>query len=603
MSIKENLVPVIASLPDSPGVYQYFDKDGKVIYVGKAKNLKKRVNSYFQKDHGNTKIGLLVRKIEKINCVVVKTEWDALLLENNLIKKYQPRYNVMLKDDKTYPWICIKNEPFPRIFPTRRIIRDGSAYFGPYTSVRLMNTVLEFIKQLYPLRTCNLNLTDENIKMGKFKRCLEYHLGNCKAPCEGIQTKEDYSYSVSQIKLILQGNISGVMRYLKKQMEEEAAKWNFDKAQQLKEKLELMERFQSRSTVVNPSLTDIDVFSVRTDEKCGYVNFLKIVNGAVIQCQTIELDKKLDESEQELLMMGIAELRQHNPATGFVPAPEIIAPFELNAEIPGALITVPQIGDKKRLLELSQNNLVYYIREKELASTLVSPEIRTDELMSRMQKDLRLVKPPLRIECFDNSNIQGAFPVAAMTVFKNGKPSKSDYRLFNIRTVQGPNDFASMEEVIYRRYKRLIEEKQELPQLIVIDGGKGQISSAMKSIERVGLSGKITVIGIAKRLEEIFFPGDAVPLYLDKRSPTLRIIQQIRDEAHRFGIMHHRNRRSKGAIQSSLTTIAGIGGKTAEKLLKKFGSVEQLKAVPETEIAAVVGKAKAALVKNGAGKQ
>ncbi len=597
MNVKEVLKPVLASLPDSPGVYQYFDREGKIIYIGKAKNLKKRVRSYFNKEHGEGKINLLVRRIEQITYVVVKTEWDALLLENNLIKKYQPRYNVMLKDDKTYPWICIKNEPFPRLFSTRRVIRDGSAYFGPYTSVRLMNTVLDFIKQLYPLRTCNLNLTETNIEGKKFKRCLEYHIGNCKGPCEGLQTKQDYDNSIAQIKHILQGNIHGVIQYLKRQMEEAAGKWEFDKAQLLKEKLLLMEKFQSRSAIVHPSLTDVDVFSVKSDEKCGFVNFLKIVNGAVIQCQTIELNKKLDEPDQELLMLGIAELRQHNAATGFVPSKEIILPFKPDADIPDAVITVPQKGDKKRLLELSENNLRYYMREKDLALSFASPEQKTNELLTQMQKDLRMTTPPVRIECFDNSNIQGAYPVAAMTVFINGKPAKSEYRHFNIKTVEGPNDFASMEEVIYRRYKRLIDEKKELPQLIVIDGGKGQLRSALKSLERLNLSGSISIIGIAKRLEEIFFPGDPVPLYLDKRSPTLKIIQQIRDEAHRFGISHHRNKRSKGAIQTSLTGIEGIGGKTAEDLLRKFGSVQRLKDIPEEEIAALIGKAKAQKIK------
>lgn len=589
MNVRESLKPVIASLPDSPGVYQYFDEDGEILYVGKAKNLKKRVSSYFQKEHDYAKLNLLVRKIAKINYIVVKTEWDALLLENSLIKKHQPRYNVMLKDDKTYPWICIKSEPFPRIFPTRRFIRDGSEYFGPYTSVRLMQTVLEFVKRLYPLRTCNLKLTEENIQKKKFKVCLEYHLGNCKGPCEGLQTKEDYDYSISQIRQILKGNINSVIRYLKQQMEEQAGKWEFERAQQLKEKLELLEKYQSRSTVVSNSIDNVDVFTVQTDEKCGYVNFLKIVNGAIIQSHTIELNKKLDESKEDLLLMGIAELRQRLGSN----AKEILIPFTVESEIPGATFIVPQIGDKKRLIELSENNLRYYIREKHLMESLHSPKKRVDGILEQMQKDLHLAELPRHIECFDNSNIQGAFPVAAMTVFKDGKPSKKDYRHFNIRSVQGPNDFASMEEVIHRRYKRLLEEKQPMPQLIVIDGGKGQLSSALKSLELLGLSGKIGIIGIAKKLEEIYFPGDSIPLYLDKRSPTLKIIQHIRDEAHRFGITHHRKRRSKGTIQTSLTKIEGIGEKTAEKLLRKFGSVERIKALPEEEIAGIIGAEKA----------
>ena len=592
MNVKESLKHVIASLPDSPGVYQYFDEEGTILYVGKAKNLKKRVSSYFQKEHEYAKLNLLVRKIAKINYIVVKTEWDALLLENSLIKKHQPRYNVMLKDDKTYPWICIKKEPFPRIFPTRTYIRDGSEYFGPYTSVKLMQTVLEFVKKLYPLRTCNLKLTEENIQKKKFKVCLEYHMGNCKGPCEALQSMEDYDYSISQIRQILKGNINGVIRYLKQQMDEQAGKWEFEKAQELKVKLELLEKYQSRSSVVNPAIDNVDVFSVQTDEKSGYVNFLKIVNGAIIQSHTIELNKKLDESKEDLLLMGIAELRQRLSSD----SKEIIIPFDIESEIPGVTFIVPQIGDKKRLIELSENNLRYYVREKHLMESLHSPKKRVDEKLEQMQKDLHLKELPRQIECFDNSNIQGAYPVAAMTVFKDGKPSKKDYRHFNIKSVEGPNDFASMEEVIYRRYKRLLDENQSLPQLIVIDGGKGQLSSALKSLDKLGLAEKVGIIGIAKKLEEIYFPGDSIPLYLDKRSPTLMVIQQIRDEAHRFGITHHRKRRSKGTIQTSLTGIEGIGEKTAEKLLRKFGSVERIKAAQEEEIATIIGNDKAQLV-------
>jgi excinuclease ABC subunit C len=592
MNVKESLKHVIASLPDSPGVYQYFDEEGTILYVGKAKNLKKRVSSYFQKEHEYDKLNLLVRKIAKINYIVVKTEWDALLLENSLIKKHQPRYNVMLKDDKTYPWICIKKEPFPRIFPTRTYIRDGSEYFGPYTSVKLLQTVLEFVKKLYPLRTCNLKLTEENIQKKKFKVCLEYHMGNCKGPCEALQSMEDYDYSISQIRQILKGNINGVIRYLKQQMDEQAGKWEFEKAQELKVKLELLEKYQSRSSVVNPAIDNVDVFSVQTDEKSGYVNFLKIVNGAIIQSHTIELNKKLDESKEDLLLMGIAELRQRLSSD----SKEIIIPFAVESEIPGVTFIVPQIGDKKRLIELSENNLRYYVREKHLMESLHSPKKRVDEKLEQMQKDLHLKELPRQIECFDNSNIQGAYPVAAMTVFKDGKPSKKDYRHFNIKTVEGPDDFASMEEVIYRRYKRLLDENQPLPQLIVIDGGKGQLSSALKSLDKLGLSEKVGIIGIAKKLEEIYFPGDSIPLYLDKRSPTLMVIQQIRDEAHRFGITHHRKRRSKGTIQTSLTGIEGIGEKTAEKLLRKFGSVERIKAAQEEEIATIIGTDKAQLL-------
>lgn len=594
MEIKESLRATFNSLPDSPGVYQYYDKDGEILYVGKAKNLKKRVSSYFQKNQEYGKIHMLVRRIEKINFIVVKTEWDALLLENSLIKKHQPHYNVMLKDDKTYPWICIKKEPYPRIFSTRKVIKDGSEYFGPYASGRMMHAMLEFVSKLYPLRNCNLVLTEENIAKKKFKKCLEYHLGNCKAPCEALQTKEDYDESIARIRQIIKGNIQGAIKYLKSEIEVHASKLEFEQAQELKEKLDMMERYQSKSMVVSPTIDNVDVFSILTDEKCGYVNYLKVMNGAIVQSHTIELSKKLDETPEELLLLGVAELRQRFESQ----SPEIIIPFVTEAEVPNAKFFVPQIGDKKRLLELSENNLRYYIKEKEMQESLKSPKTKTETLLEQMKKDLRLNELPHHIECFDNSNIQGAFPVAAMTVFKDGKPSKRDYRHFNIRTVEGPDDFASMEEVIYRRYKRAVDENEALPQLIVIDGGKGQLSSAMESLTKLGLQDKVAVIGIAKRLEEIFFPGDPIPLYLDKRSQTLRIIQQIRDEAHRFGITHHRKRRSKGAIKSALTEIKGIGEKTTEKLLSHFGSIERVKAAGQEEIAKVVGVKNAQLVKD-----
>jgi excinuclease ABC subunit C len=589
MSAKDSLKPIISNLPDSPGVYQYYDKDGTILYIGKAKNLKKRVSSYFNKEHEYGKLNMLVRQIDRINYIVVSTEWDALLLENSLIKKYQPRYNVMLKDDKTYPWICIKDEPFPRVFSTRTLIRDGSEYFGPYASVRVMHAVLDFTKQLFPLRTCNLSLTEENIQKKKFKKCLEYHLGNCKAPCEALQTKEDYDESIAQIRQIVKGNINGAIRHLRKEMQSYSDTWDFEKAQVLKEKLDLLERYQSKSSVVSPTIDNVDVFSILEDEKHGYVNFLKVVNGAIIQSHTLELTKKLAETKEELLLLGIAELRQRTNSD----SKEILIPFAVDSEIPEVNITVPQIGDKKRLIELSENNLRYYIKEKNLLDSLRSPKKRSDEILEQIKKDLQLKELPHRIECFDNSNIQGAFPVAAMTVFKDGKPSKKDYRHFNIKTVEGPDDFASMEEVIYRRYKRLLEESQPLPQLIVIDGGKGQLSSAINSLTKLGLEEKVGIIGIAKKLEEIYFPGDSVPLYLDKRSPTLKVIQQIRDEAHRFGITHHRKRRSKGSIQSVLKGMAGIGEKTAQKLLTTFGSVERIKTATEEDIAKITGKEKA----------
>ena len=591
-SPEDNITALIRSLPDKPGVYQYFDKEGVILYVGKAKNLKKRVSSYFQKEHDSGKTELMVRKVCDIRYIVVETELDALLLENNLIKKYQPRYNVMLKDDKTYPWICIKNERFPRVFSTRKIIKDGSQYFGPYGSVKTMNAYLELANKLYPLRNCSLNLSQENIEKKKFKVCLEYHLGNCKGPCEGLQSEEDYNISISMIRDIVKGNIASVIRGMKQMMNEHAGKLEFEKAQAVKEKLDLLERYQGKSTVVNPSIDNVDVCSIQTDERSGYLNFLKVMNGSIVQGHTIELKKKLDESREELFEIGLTELRQRFHSE----AKEIIVPFQPEMEIPGVEFFVPQRGDKKKLLELSERNVEYYRKDKEKQEMLIDPERHTKRIMQTMMKDLRMQEEPRHIECFDNSNIQGAFPVAAMTVFKDGKPSKKDYRHFNIKTVEGPDDFASMEEVIYRRYKRVLEEKQALPQLIVIDGGKGQLSSALNSLEKLDLRGKVTIIGIAKKLEEIYYPGDPLPLYLDKRSETLRVIQQIRDEAHRFGITHHRKRRNKGTIKSELTEIKGISSGTAKKLLSHFKSVKRIKEVSEEELAAVAGKAKAKIV-------
>jgi excinuclease ABC subunit C len=576
-------------------VYQYFDAEGKIIYVGKAKNLKKRVSSYFNKDqHDNGKTQVLVRKIEDIKYIIVDTELDALLLENNLIKKYQPRYNVLLKDDKTYPWICIKNEKFPRVFTTRNIVKDGSTYFGPYANGKVMHTVLDLIKQLYTLRNCNLNLSNDNIKAGKFKVCLEYHIGNCKAPCIGKESEEEYTKTISSIKEIVKGNVHSVARHLKELLQQHVEKLEFEKAQQIKEKLDLLEKYQSKSTVVNPSINNVDVFSIVTDEKYGYVNFFKIVNGSIIQSHTIELKKKLDESPEELLLLAIAELRERFSSD----SKEIIIPFELETEFPGIEFTVPQRGDKKHLLELSERNVEYYRREKIKQESLVDPERHTNRILEQMKKDLRLSVEPKHIECFDNSNFQGDYPVAAMTVFKNAKPSKKDYRHFNIKTVVGPDDFASMEEIIYRRYKRVLEENLEIPQLIVIDGGKGQLSSALESLEKLGLRGKVGIIGIAKKLEEIYFPDDSIPLYLDKRSETLKIIQQIRDEAHRFGITHHRSKRDKGTLKTELTDIKGVSYTTAQKLLSYFKSVKKVKEATLEELVKAVGNAKGELVHN-----
>lgn len=578
----------LQTLPDSPGVYQYYDAAGKILYVGKAKNLKKRVSSYFHKIHDNAKTNVLVRKIVEIKHIVVASEADALLLENNLIKKLQPRYNVLLKDDKTYPWICIKKEPFSRIFPTRRMVKDGSEYFGPYTNFKTVNTILDLIKELYPLRTCNYDLSNANIQSGKYKVCLEYHIGNCKGPCEGYEALEHYQKQVDAIREILKGNFKDSLRDFKKMMLELAADMKFEAAQKIKEKIEVLENYQSRSTILNPKISNVDVFSIVSDESMAYVNFLQIAHGAIIRSHTMEIKKKLDETDEELLELAVVELR----ARFHLNSKEIILPFELDFG-DKIKVTVPQLGDKKQILELSQRNAKYQRLEQLKQMQIVDPERHTHRIMAQMQKDLRLPTEPRHIECFDNSNIQGTNPVSACVVFKDGKPSKKDYRHFNIKTVEGPNDFASMEEVVYRRYKRLLDENQPLPQLIIIDGGKGQLSSALKSIDELGLRGKIAIIGIAKRLEELFYPGDSVPLYLDKKSETLKIIQHLRNEAHRFGITHHRDKRSKSALQTSMETIPGIGEKTMLALLKHFKSVKRLQLATEKEISEVIGASKA----------
>ena len=578
----------IQTLPDNPGVYQYYDKDGKILYVGKAKNLKKRVASYFNKVHDTAKTNVLVKKIVAIKHIVVASEQDALLLENNLIKTLQPRYNVLLRDDKTYPWICIKKEPFSRIFPTRRMVKDGSEYFGPYTNFKTVNTLLDLIKELYPLRNCNYELTKSNIDSGKFKVCLEYHIGNCKGPCEGYESLENYQKQVDAIREILKGNFKESLKDFKKLMQSLAADMQFEEAQKIKEKIAVLENYQSRSTILSPKISNIDVFSIVSDETMAYVNFLQVAHGAIIRSHTLELKKKLDETDEELLLLAVVELRERFKLL----SREIILPFALDLG-ENVKVTVPQLGDKKQILELSERNAKYYRMDQLKQIQIVDPERHTNRIMAQMQKDLRLSVEPRHIECFDNSNIQGTNPVAACVVFKDGKPSKKDYRHFNIKTVEGPNDFASMEEVVYRRYKRLLDEKQPLPQLIIIDGGKGQLSSALKSIDDLGLRGKIAIIGIAKRLEELFYPGDSIPLYLDKKSETLKIIQQLRNEAHRFGITFHRDKRSKAALNSSVESIPGIGEKTMLTLIKHFKSVKRLKLASEKEISEVIGVSKA----------
>lgn len=578
----------VKTLPDSPGVYQYYDKEGKILYVGKAKNLKKRVASYFNKQQENGKTKVLVKKIASIQHIVVNTETDALLLENNLIKKYQPKYNVMLKDDKTYPWICIKKERFPRIFLTRNVIKDGSEYYGPYTSVRTAKALLDLIKELYTLRTCAYDLSKTNIESKKYKLCLEYHLGNCKAPCENLQTEENYLLDIDAIRNIIKGNFKESLEKFSELMQDFAARMEFEEAHKIKQKIDQLANYQSKSTVVNPSITNVDVFSVVSDESYAYVNFFKIVNGSIIQSHTSEIKKKLDETDKELLELAIIEIRQRFHSQ----SKEIYTPFLVNLG-DDIKVTVPKLGDKKRIVELSIRNARYYRQDRFKQIKIVDPDRHVNRIMTQMQKDLRLTKEPRHIECFDNSNIQGTHPVAACVVFKDGKPSKNDYRHYNIKTVDGPDDFASMEEVVFRRYKRLLAENDPLPQLIIIDGGKGQLSSALKSLDLLGLRGKIAIIGIAKRLEEIYYPGDPIPLYLDKKSESLKIIQFLRNEAHRFGITFHRNKRSKSAIQSELEQIPTIGNQTITILLQKFKSAKRVKSATFEELKAEVGAARA----------
>ncbi|MCK9400816.1 MAG: excinuclease ABC subunit UvrC [Bacteroidales bacterium] len=583
---------LLRSLPDKPGVYQFYDKEGKLLYVGKAKNLKKRVSSYFNRENLGGRLNLLVRKTADIRHIVVGSELDALLLENNLIKENQPRYNVMLKDDKTFPWICIKNEPFPRIFPTRTVIRDGSQYFGPYASVKMMNTLLELIRQIYPLRTCGLKLTEKNIAEKKFSVCLEYHLGNCLGPCVGLQAADNYEVNLAGIREMVKGNFSGVMKELKEKMDRHAKAYEFEKAQAVKENITLLERYQAKSTIVNPKIGEVDVFSIIDGEEAAYVNFLKVAHGAIIQAYTVEIRKKLEETPQELLAIAVFDLRRRLASE----AKEILVPFTLELELPGVTITVPKIGDKKHLLELSERNAKYYKLDKEKQLELLEPERRSKRILGTMMKDLRMKEPPVLIECFDNSNFQGDYAVSAMVCFRNGRPDKNEYRHYNIRSVEGPDDFASMEEVIYRRYKRQTEESKPLPQLIVVDGGKGQLSAALKSLEKLGLRGKITIIGIAKKLEEIYYPDDPLPLYIDKKSETLKILQRLRDEAHRFGITHHRKKREKATLKTELTIITGIGEETAKKLLTDFKSVSKIRKLTLADLEKSVGQAKARIV-------
>ena len=583
----------IKTLPHQPGVYQYFDADDKLIYVGKAKDIKKRVSSYFNKHHDYGKTRVLVKNIVAVKHIVVETENDALLLENNLIKKYQPKYNVLLKDDKSYPWICIKKERFPRVFSTRRVFKDGSEYFGPYTSMKTVKTLLGLIKGLYQLRTCNYDLSQAKIEAGKYKVCLEYHLGNCKGACEGYETEEAYHSNITAIREILKGNFKDSLQQFRVQMKQHAENMQFEDAQKIKEKLEVLENYQAKSTIVNPKISNVDVFSIVSDETYAYVNFLQLSYGSIIRSHTLELKKKLQESDTDLLELAITEIRQRFNSN----SKEIYVPFNVNLG-DELKITIPKLGDKKSILDLSIRNAKYFRMDKLKQIKIVDPDRHANRIMAQMKADLRLSEEPRHIECFDNSNIQGTNPVAACVVFKNGKPSKKDYRNFNIKTVEGPDDFASMEEVVYRRYKRLVEEEQPLPQLIIIDGGKGQLSSALKSLDVLGLRGKIAIIGIAKRLEELFYPDDPIPLYLDKKSETLKIIQQLRNEAHRFGIEHHRNRRSKGALTTELENISGVGEQTIVDLMKSFKTVKRIANAKLDELEAVVGVSRASKIYN-----
>ncbi|MGB1020144.1 MAG: excinuclease ABC subunit UvrC [Flavobacteriaceae bacterium] len=577
----------LKSLPEVAGVYQYFDKNGKMLYVGKAKNLKKRVGSYFTKTHANRRTAVLVKQIKHIEHIVVQTEMDALLLENSLIKEHQPRYNVMLKDDKTYPWICIKNEAFPRVFTTRKVIRDGSDYFGPYTSMKTVRTLLNLIKSLYPLRSCSYDLREDKIKAKKFKVCLDYHLGNCLGPCEAKLDQSVYDANIKAIRQIIKGDFKASLTAFENQMKRYAEALAFEKAQQIKEKINILKNYQAKSTVVNPKINNADVFALFSDESHAYINYLQIAHGAIVRSHTMELKKKLEETDKQLLRLAIVELQQRFKSS----ANEIYCSHDIHLDA-SFKILVPQQGDKKKLVDLSLQNAKFYRIEQFKQMKIVDPERHVKRIMSQMQADLRLSAPPYHIECFDNSNLQGSNPVAACVVFKNGKPSKKEYRHFNIKSVAGPNDFASMEEVVFRRYKRLLEEGASLPQLIVIDGGKGQLSSALKSLDLLGLRGKIAIIGIAKRLEEIFFPEDPIPLYIDKKSESLKIIQRARDEAHRFGIRFHRNKRSKGGLQSQMDKLPGVGPATRAQLLKEFKSLKRIKTASEEEITTLFGPSK-----------
>ncbi len=588
----EHIQLKLKTLPEKPGVYQYFDKEGTIIYVGKAKNLKKRVSSYFTKQHDQAKTYLLVKRIVDIQYIVVDSEMDALLLENNLIKKYQPKYNIQLKDDKTYPWICVKKEPFPRVFSTRNVIRDGSKYYGPYPNGKVMHTLLDLIREMYQLRTCSLDLSANKIEKGNYKVCLEYHIGKCLGPCERKQSAAEYNAMIEQIEGILKGNISSVITDLKKWMMVLAEEYRYEEAQLVKTRIDSLENYKSKSTIVSPTIHQVDVLTMVEDEDTFFVNYLVVNYGSIIHGITVEVKRKLNESPEDVITYVLPELRDRFNSE----AKEILVEQEIEWEMDGYRFFAPQRGDKKALVDLSLRNAKFYRLEKLKQEKIKDPERHTNRILETMMKDLRLKELPRHIECFDNSNIQGTNPVSACVVFKDAKPSKKDYRHFNVQTVEGPDDFATMTEAVFRRYRRLIEEEQPLPQLIIIDGGKGQLGAALEALEQLNLRGKVAIIGIAKRLEELFYPGDSLPLYLDKRSETLKVIQHLRNEAHRFGITHHRNRRSKGAITNELQNIPGIGEKTVQDLIKAFKSVKRVKEQDETALANIVGQAKAKVI-------
>lgn len=589
---EENIQLKLQTLPSKPGVYQYFDEKGVIIYVGKAKNLKKRVSSYFTKTITDGKTRMLVKKIVDIKYVVVDTELDALLLENNLIKEYQPRYNILLKDDKTYPWICVKNEHFPRVFSTRNPVKDGSRYYGPYTSVKMVNTLLDLIHRLFTIRTCSLDLSPEAVSKKNYKVCLEYHIGNCKGPCELLQRESDYNAEIESIHQILKGNITQVIQSVKIPMWKAAEEQRFEEAQMLKEKITLLENYKSKSTVVSPTIHEVDVITLIEEDDVAFVNYLMIHSGAIIHAYTAQVKKRLNETTDDIIGFVLPELRERYQSI----SKEVIVETKSSLQFKDFKFFVPQRGDKKELLDLSKRNAKFYRLEKLKAENIKDPEAHQNRILRQIQIDFRLNELPVHIECFDNSNFQGTNAVAACVVFKNARPSKKDYRHFNIKTVEGPDDFASMEEIVYRRYKRLIEENESLPQLIIIDGGKGQLGAALKSLDKLNLRGKVAIVGIAKRLEEIYFPGDSVPLYIDKRSESLKVVQFLRNEAHRFGITHHRNKRSKNALQSELTDIKGLGEKTFQLLMQQFKSIKRLKEADKEDIEKVIGKAKTAIL-------